>query len=47
LVARLVDTDIDVEHGETVAREPARLNGNTAAVDWPLCAIRGLRHAAT
>ena len=46
-MAGLLDADVDVEHGETVAGEPAWLDGDGAAVDWPFCAVRRLGHATT
>lgn len=46
-MAGLLDADIDVEHGETVAGEPAWLDGDGAAVDWPFCAVCRLGHTTT
>lgn len=37
---------VDVEGGEKVALEPARLEGNGATLKGPVCAVRGGCHAA-
>ncbi len=42
----LAEADVDVEEGGGVALEPARLDGEGAALDGPFGAVRGHGHAA-
>ena len=47
VVERLIaKAHVDVEHGECVAGEPARLKGESAAFERPFGAILGRGHAA-
>lgn len=42
----VAETHVDVEEGEGVAGEPARLDGDGAAFEGPFCAVGGCGHAA-
>lgn len=41
------ETEVDIDQGRLVAREPAGLNSDSAATDGPFGSVEGSRHATT